>query len=342
MCFVNHIDAFTGTTLFLHKTFTHHFRDKRHFSQKLSRDNNQNLYLFPEPPKLITFDATDTLLELRTGVGVFYREAWVKANRDIGHKSIPSSFPSKEEFSLAFRTSFKEMDKKYPCYGSKDGLASQEWWRNVVDNAFFYANTDIMNDIEINTNTDTDTIENDKMAWKQKNAPILDEIFESLYMDIFTTVKAWKVRPGVIEFLESMAKLRDSHPPQNNKYTPVLAVLSNNDNRLPIILQNLGLLEYFDHVFVSSELGVSKPDSTIFERVMSHCQVTEDPALCMHVGDHFEKDVMGASNAGWHAVHVPKSNSKPSEFMKEEGNLSHFTSVEHISEVLDIYKNYFN
>ena len=39
-----------------------------------------------------------------------------------------------------------------------------------------------------------------------------------------------------------------------------LAVVSNFDGRLRLILNHLGVAKYFRHIFLSSELGADKPD----------------------------------------------------------------------------------
>jgi len=58
----------------------------------------------------------------------------------------------------------------------------------------------------------------------------------------------------------------------------------------------LGIAGYFDHVAVAGELGVSKPDPAIFERVCEQLDCSPDETV--HVGDKLETDARGAAAAG--------------------------------------------
>lgn len=65
-------------------------------------------------------------------------------------------------------------------------------------------------------------------------------------------------------------------------------------------LRKLMIADYVD-VFVSSEeAGVEKPDAAIFEMVIRKLGIAPDEAL--YVGDSYEKDVIGAGNAGMRPV----------------------------------------
>jgi putative hydrolase of the HAD superfamily len=75
-----------------------------------------------------------------------------------------------------------------------------------------------------------------------------------------------------------------------------LAVISNFDGRLRGILSGLGLAGYFEHVFISSEVGADKPHREIFQHALATMDV---PATaCWHVGDDPIRDWAGAQAAG--------------------------------------------
>lgn len=114
--------------------------------------------------------------------------------------------------------------------------------------------------------------------------------FEALWYT-FTKPDRWKILPGVESTLQQLQAKGIR-----------LFVLSNNDERLHSIINGLSIGQYFEAVFVSSELGAEKPSSRIFELVQAVIEVK--PASILHVGDSVLEDVHGALNAGWQAALV--------------------------------------
>ena len=57
-----------------------------------------------------------------------------------------------------------------------------------------------------------------------------------------------------------------------------------------------GIKKYFDHVFISEEVGFNKPDPRIFTHAMSKTATTTDEVIM--IGDTYETDVIGAQSAG--------------------------------------------
>ena len=312
-------------------------------------ENNENYFrdihkIFPEAPKLITFDATDTLVELREEVGFYYMEAWKNITYEsrVQYKqttqNVSVDLPPQKKFTDAFYNSFKETNAKYPSFGLEHNIKPKEWWRKVVHNTYILVYSSL--DPKIHKN------EIEWFAWELgKNSALLNEIFELLYSNLFTSDQVWKVRSGVLDVLQSFAKRKknlQSVVASNKKHsnTLYLAVLSNNDDRLPVILENVGILDYFDHVFTSCELKVSKPDPEIFIRTLSHVKAEIEhllPIQCMHIGDSFSKDVIGASSCGWHAIHVPRDRGITSKNNEKPLN---YSTVDDLYGVLKIYDSY--
>jgi len=79
-----------------------------------------------------------------------------------------------------------------------------------------------------------------------------------------------------------------------------IAVVSNWSPRLPRVLGMLGLFGDFDAVLTSAIVRLEKPDAAIFLRAAELLGVS--PQECVHIGDHPEKDVIGAQAAGASAV----------------------------------------
>jgi len=84
-----------------------------------------------------------------------------------------------------------------------------------------------------------------------------------------------------------------------------LGVVSNWDSRLPRLLGNLGLAEYFETVGVSHLERVEKPDPVLFRRVLERLGARPDQAL--HVGNMPDMDIDGARAAGIDGVLVDRS-----------------------------------
>jgi putative hydrolase of the HAD superfamily len=115
-----------------------------------------------------------------------------------------------------------------------------------------------------------------------------DVFFNELY-SLFANPDVWRVYPEVFEVLQAL-KARDL----------ILGVLSNWDIRLGPLLEELGLMPYFDYVILSAVVGWEKPHRRIFEAALELACVPADKVL--HVGDNYQQDVVGAQQAGMFAV----------------------------------------
>lgn len=69
---------------------------------------------------------------------------------------------------------------------------------------------------------------------------------------------------------------------------------------LKIVLQRLGILEFFDVLTFSDAVGFRKPDPRIFQMTLEQLGVAPNRAL--HVGDDPTTDIVGARGVGMRAV----------------------------------------
>jgi len=79
-----------------------------------------------------------------------------------------------------------------------------------------------------------------------------------------------------------------------------LAVISNADGRVESAIIASGIREHFEFVMDSELEGVAKPDPEIFLRACARLGL--EPSECLYIGDLYPVDVLGARNAGLHAV----------------------------------------
>lgn len=109
-------------------------------------------------------------------------------------------------------------------------------------------------------------------------------LFEALY-EAFAEPRAWRIAPGAEPALDRAraAGLK-------------LAVVSDWDARLRPLLAALGLLDRFDALAVSCEIGAEKPDPALFLAACHALGVA--PAEAVHVGDDPDRDAAGARAAG--------------------------------------------
>jgi putative hydrolase of the HAD superfamily len=162
-----------------------------------------------------------------------------------------------QKLESAFHAAWKQMPRRPAIDGPREN-DDKGWWRELVGRVF------------------------------DQVAPSLSELDRDNFFEVayehFAEAGVWKLYPEVPEVLD---KLRPHFE---------LAVISNFDGRLRLILRNLGISKYFAHVFISSELGADKPDPEIFRRALKVMHLEADEVL--HVGDDPERDWKAAKAAG--------------------------------------------
>lgn len=116
----------------------------------------------------------------------------------------------------------------------------------------------------------------------------MDRFFDELWL-AFAQAHRWRLPQGA---LSTLGALRE------RGYR--LAVLSNWDERLRPLLDELGIASFFEHIFVSCELGCEKPDPRIF--AAAEARLGASGSQILHVGDSFLHDVTGARARDWKVV----------------------------------------
>lgn len=162
-----------------------------------------------------------------------------------------------QQLERAFHAAWQQMPRR-PAIDSPRENDDQDWWRELVGRVF------------------------------DRVAPSLSEVdrdnFFAIAYEHFAEAGVWKLYPDV---LDALRQLRERFQ---------LAVISNFDGRLRLILQHLGISRYFTHIFVSSELGADKPDPEIFRRAITIMHLRPDEVV--HVGDDPENDWKAAAAVG--------------------------------------------
>lgn len=91
-----------------------------------------------------------------------------------------------------------------------------------------------------------------------------------------------------------------------------LGVITNNDGpHQRRKLAMVGLLETFDAVTISGEVGAGKPDPVIFAHACATLGVAPETAL--HIGDRLDADALGALGAGLRGVWLDRAGRAEDE-----------------------------
>lgn len=114
------------------------------------------------------------------------------------------------------------------------------------------------------------------------------ECFDAMY-DAFARPEPWRIFDDV---WPTLAAVRE----RGWK----LAIVSNWDERLRPLLQELELHECFDVIVASHDAGVTKPSREIFQRAAVELNLPAENIL--HIGDSALEDCHGAQAAGLHAL----------------------------------------
>jgi putative hydrolase of the HAD superfamily len=110
------------------------------------------------------------------------------------------------------------------------------------------------------------------------------DFFEAVYQE-FTLPGIWRLEPGALELLQDLLRAGFR-----------LGIISNFDLRLREILKHVGVLDLFEQIVVSSQVGAEKPSARIFEEALRRFAV--EPAELLHVGDEEKADGDGARALG--------------------------------------------
>ncbi|OAA81593.1 haloacid dehalogenase [Akanthomyces lecanii RCEF 1005] len=205
-----------------------------------------------------------------------------------------------------------------PNYGKATGLGATRWWTNIIHTTF--------------------------APLIRENQPFPPALVPSLIRR-FASDEGYEAQPDLVPALRALRRPKSQHGLDR----VVIGVVTNSDDRVPSILSSLGLnvspLRYgseeaasprpgdvydVDFHCMSYDVGYEKPDVQIFNAADSMlariitAREGEAPRLeqaqswCkVYVGDEHAKDVVGATNAGWHPV-LLDADSQASEVARLE------------------------
>lgn len=142
----------------------------------------------------------------------------------------------------------------------------------------------------------------------KKNATVFEKRIISLCNDLQLILTDQQVQDTALKCVQAWQgymKLDSDaiHVLKTLKKRYKLALISNFDHppHIHSILSDLKLINYFDSIVISAEVGVKKPDPTIFSFALKETGIY--PNNCVYVGDE-NIDSIGAKAAGIHSITI--------------------------------------
>ena len=155
------------------------------------------------------------------------------------------------------------------------------------------------------THPDRDTrylLEEDDGWWKACNA----ELIKMFMRCGLTREEAESIYPGVREYLVA--------PENNPLYSSTKQVLktlkdrgykhyliSNNYPEVDVVMEKLGLSEYFEAQIISGQIGFDKPRREIFEHAL---KLAGNPTERYMIGDNITDDIHGSKACGFNTIFI--------------------------------------
>src|SRR5262249_34852984 len=210
----------------------------------------------------VGLDAGGTLVELREPVG----ETYARHARSLGFAADADGM--ERGFQLAFAAAPPLAAPRRTSPARRVDF-ERAWWRSVVATALAHA---------LGVSDPAATA-----------ASAFARLFEDLFAH-YASAAAWRLFPDSLPALQALAR-RDLR----------LGVLSNFDGRLHGLTDRLRLRSYLAAAVASSEAGATKPSAVAFA-ALAQALGSPPPSACLHVGDSYAEDALGAVASGWHAA----------------------------------------
>ena len=221
------------------------------------------------PPKVITFDAYQTLYGAKRPILEQYSIISAKYGINVDIKTLKSRYVA----------AWWEFKKKYPLYGKYNGISPAGFWRELVRKTF-----------------EPERLPNEA----------LDEILKrfegeeayTVYPDVLHLLKFLKAKHpdialGIISNTDpTMYKVLDNLG--LSEYFDGCIYLSYD---LEIGKPDK---EVFDYAL--ADITKKRPE------LLRDCKLEELKKRCWHIGDELEKDLRGANAAGWNSILIDREN----------------------------------
>jgi len=136
-------------------------------------------------------------------------------------------------------------------------------------------------------------------------------------------MKDWPFVAIIPEVKNAIIQLRD-------KYIIILASNAgdSSSNDINDALDRVGLKGLFHFVFSSKDIGVEKPNIQFFESIKDELKL--NPNEIIMIGNHCEKDILGAHNAGWNTIWFNENKAQGADCYNADASLYFMSALEEL------------
>eukprot|EP00550_Attheya_septentrionalis_P000750 CAMPEP_0198288206 /NCGR_PEP_ID=MMETSP1449-20131203/6797_1 /TAXON_ID=420275 /ORGANISM="Attheya septentrionalis, Strain CCMP2084" /LENGTH=334 /DNA_ID=CAMNT_0043986319 /DNA_START=66 /DNA_END=1070 /DNA_ORIENTATION=+ len=243
----------------------------------------------PRRLRAISMDVTGTIVAFNGRLEEHYANAARFCHVPLTHDEI-------QAIGSAFGRAYKETSRQHPCFGN-DKMSAKDWWRICVLRSFQLAGI------------------------AMPSRACMERVFQRVY-STFGSPQTYRAFEDAIPFLKWAWRKR-----------LVCGVISNADERYgDSILPMLGLTDHLQFLVFSKEVGFPKPHARIYQEAMLAAEpwlgkgrkwgrdaAPLVPSEVLHIGNDYEKDYVGATKAGFHAVLLARFDNAEAQEWREKG-----------------------
>ena len=119
----------------------------------------------------------------------------------------------------------------------------------------------------------------------------------------------------------------------NKQHGKKIGILTDYETEYQFVkLEKLGLLEYVDVIVTSEEVGIEKPSIQMFQTMLSKMNLTNGEVIM--IGDNYDKDIIGATNAEILAFWFHTNNKKTKQYIEFNSFSKLYTMFDEINKGL--------
>ncbi|XP_065067676.1 haloacid dehalogenase-like hydrolase domain-containing protein 3 [Rhopilema esculentum] len=196
-----------------------------------------------------------------------------------------------DDTDMEFSKAYKEVTRRLPNYGYEKGISTEDWWYEVVQRVFY------------------------NLGLRDKK--VIRSISNQLYTN-YSMKGQHELFPEVLSVLKELKSKTDLK----------LGIISNFDERLYILLDQMDMGKYFDLVLCSKVFGKAKPNTEMFSAALVLAENLK-PCEALHIGDSIQLDYLPSRQVGFNSLLIRRDMNNE-EIMENRNKIHTIDSLERI------------